>query len=268
MNIGERILLYLSRSPKENDYSEEESELTIANALDVLTAVYPHFDTLVAGKRVVDFGCGVGFQSIALVKKHNCSVIGVDTNLRTLNKAMENAIAYNVPSQQLSFTDCISPELNNSFDVVISQNSFEHFRKPENVLDEMGRLIKASGIILLTFGPPWLAPYGSHMRFFCKLPWMNVLFSEEAVMNVRSSFRSDGAKRYEDVESGLNKMTIAKFESMVSSCGLVVTYRKYECVKGINWFSQVPILREFLINHVTVILCKPTFHCSSINQHG
>lgn len=75
-------------------------------------------------------------------------------------------------------------------------------------------------------------------------------------MKVRSRFRSDGAKKYEEVESGLNKMTIAKFESIVASCGLRMTYRKYECVKGINWLSRVPLLREFFINQATVILSK------------
>lgn len=256
MNIGERILLCLSRTPEGNDYLQQDTEVTIDNALNLLTRVYPRFSALVSGKRVVDFGCGTGYQSIALVKKHDCSVVGVDSNQQTLRKAIENAKYHNVSSQELSFVESISADMLNSFDVVISQNSFEHFANPDNALDEMGSLLNDSGIILLTFGPPWLAPYGSHMNFFCKVPWINVLFSEEVVMKARSHFRSDGAKRYEDVESGLNKMTIAKFESIVSSCNLKVTDRKYECVKGINWVSKVPLLREFFINHVTVILSR------------
>jgi hypothetical protein len=96
------------------------------------------------------------------------------------------------------------------------------------------------------------------MHFFCKVPWINVLFPEEVVMKVRSHFRSDGAKRYVDVESGLNRMTIAKFESIVYSSNLKITYRKYECIKNVNWLAKVPTLREFFINRVTVILSKGT----------
>lgn len=258
MNIGERILLSISRTPGGNDYLQKETELTIDNALNLLTRIYPRFSALVSGKRVVDFGCGTGYQSIALVKKHDCSVVGVDTNQQTLSKAIENAKYHNVSSQKLSFVENISADMLNSFDVVISQNSFEHFANPEKVLDEMGSLLNDSGIILLTFGPPWLAPYGSHMHFFCKVPWINVIFHEEVVMKARSHFRSDGAKRYEDVESGLNKMTIAKFESIVSSCNLKVTDRQYECVKEMNWVSKVPLLREFFINHVAAILSRAT----------
>ncbi len=256
MNIGERILLFLSRTPESNDYSQKDIE--VDNALNLLNQVYPRFSALVSGKRVVDFGCGTGYQSIALVKKHDCSVVGVDSNQPALMKAIENAKYHNVSSRKLSFVDSISADMLNSFDVVLSQNSFEHFANPENVLDEMGSLLNDSGIILLTFGPPWLAPWGSHMHFFCKVPWVNVLFPEDVVMKARSHFRSDGAKRYEDVESGLNKMTIAKFESIVSLCNWKFTDKKYECVKGIKWVSKVPLLREFFINRVTAILSRAT----------
>lgn len=258
MNIGERILLSLSRTPKGNDYLQNDAETTIDNALNLLTCVYPNFRALVSGKRVVDFGCGTGYQSIALVTKYDCSVFGVDTNKNTLMKAIKIAKNHNVSSQKLSFVESISPDMLNSFDVVISQNSFEHFSNPEKILEEMGKLLSDSGIILLTFGPPWLAPYGSHMHFFCKVPWINVLFPEKAVMKARSHFRNDGAKRYEDVESGLNRMTLSKFESIVFSCSLKVTFKKYECIKGINWLSKVPLFREFFVNHVSVILSKAT----------
>lgn len=256
MTIRERLLLSLSRAPEDNDYPQTNDEISIDNALNLLTRVFPNFNSLVSGKRVVDLGCGDGYQSIALVKKYGCSVIGVDSNQNTLRKAIENANDQNISSKELSFVENISANMLNSFDVVLSQNSFEHFSNPANMLDEMGSLLNNSGIILLTFGPPWLSPYGSHMHIFCKIPWINVLFSEEVVMKVRSNFRSDGAKRYE--ESGLNKMTIAKFESIVSSSRLKITYRNYECIKGVNWLAKVPLLREFFINSVTAILSKAT----------
>jgi ubiquinone/menaquinone biosynthesis C-methylase UbiE len=254
MSIAERLLHFLSSTPKATD----DAEAAMDNALSLLGRVYGNFSALVSGKHVADFGCGHGHQSIALVKEHDCSVVGIDSNPKTLRKATENAKNHNVSSSQLVFVEKSSPDMENSFDVVISQNSFEHFGNPEKVLDEMDTILKPSGIILLTFGPPWLAPYGAHMHFFCKVPWINVLFPEEAVMKARSRFKSDGARRYEDVESGLNKMTIAKLESIVSSCKLKVTYRKYHCVKGIDWLSKVPLLREFFINYVVAIFCKTT----------
>jgi ubiquinone/menaquinone biosynthesis C-methylase UbiE len=255
MNILETILFSLSKTP-ESIPPTSISETTTDNALDLLTRVYPDFDTLVSGKRVLDFGCGRGNQSIALVQKYGCTVVGVDSNRRILEIAIEKCKTHNMSRKKLLFVEQLSSDLINGFDVVISQNSFEHFRNPLKVLEEMRSLLNETGIILITFGPPWFAPYGSHMNFFCKVPWMNILFPEETVMKVRGRFRNDGAKRYEDVESGLNKMTVSKFEHIVSLANLEISYRNFECVKRLNLLSYIPFLRELFINLVTVILSK------------
>lgn len=257
MNIRERILLSLSRSPEAADYESENLTPTTDDSLALLHRVYPSLAAIVSGKRVADFGCGSGKQSIALVAKYHCSVVGIDTNRRTLDMAVATAKAAQLSTDQVSFVDKISEGMMNKFDVIISQNSFEHFGDPSEILDEMRKLLKPSGVILLTFGPPWFAPYGSHMQFFCKVPWLNVLFPENVVMKVRTSFRSDGARRYEEVESGLNRMTVAKFEQIVASSKLQITHRKYDCVKGINFLARIPLLREFFINHITAILSSP-----------
>ncbi len=256
MSLGERILLSLSITPGSNDYQSKDSATTIDNALNLLHRVYPNLRDLVSGKRIADLGCGLGNQSIALVREFDCSVVGIDTNQATLEKAINNAKNHNISSEHLSFVECISPDMLKSFDVVISQNSFEHFGNPEKVLNEMDSLLKHSGIVLLTFGPPWFAPYGSHMHFFCKVPWINIFFSEKTVMRVRSNFRNDGAVRYEEVESGLNKMTVGQFEDIVFSANLKLKTKNYECIKGMNWLSRLPLLRELFINHVTAVLCK------------
>jgi len=258
VKIQERILLSLSRAPESQDYGSEDSDWTIDNSLSLLENEYPNFGALVSGKRVVDFGCGEGYQSIALTKKHDCFVVGIDSNQRTLEKAIGHADSHNIPKSRLTFVDKISDSMFNSFDIVISQNSFEHFGNPSVILDEMQRLITESGKLLVTFGPPWLAPYGSHMHFFCKVPWINVLFSEATVIKVRSRFRNDGATKYEDVESGLNRMTVAKFERIIISSDLRIESISYKCVKGINLLSKIPFLREFFVNRVSVILSKAT----------
>jgi ubiquinone/menaquinone biosynthesis C-methylase UbiE len=256
MTISERVLLALSRSPKNDDYQMQDS--AIDNALNVLHRQYPNLSTLVSGKRIIDFGCGTGCQSIALVKKFNCSVIGIDTNKKILEKASINAKNHNISSQRLSFVRNISPDMLNNFDIAISHNSFEHFEHPEQILNEINSLLNNSGLVLLTFGLPWFSPYGSHMHFFCKVPWVNILFSEKTVMKVRSNYRNDGALKYEDVESGLNKMTVARFENIVSSNKLKVKMKHYDCIKGMNWLSKLPLLRELFINRITVVLCKAT----------
>lgn len=55
-----------------------------------------------------------------------------------------------------------------TFDIVVSQNAMDHFRDPIGILSTMKGLIHEDGKILITFGPPWFSPYGSHMYFFVK----------------------------------------------------------------------------------------------------
>lgn len=255
--LGERVLLSLSRDPVAADYSAgDASDGEASGSLRLLNRVFPNFAELVAAKRVADFGCGVGRQCISLVQQHGCLVVGIESNKETLQRAQDSGQAAGLVEPQLIFADRISVELRGGFDIVISQNSFEHFPDPKSVLDDMASLLKPDGKILITFGPPWYSPYGSHMHFFCKVPWINLLFSEATVMKARSHFRSDGALKYEDVTSGLNKMSIRKFEQIVNSSGLEIQYRKYRCVKGVNILGTIPIVRELFINSVTVILKK------------
>ena len=177
----------------------------------------------------------------------------MDYNPDTLRRAEENAQRFNAPVS-LAFVEKVHAPMLHSFDVVISKDSFEHFPDPEQTLQEMASLLTESGALLITFGPPWFAPYGSHMAFFCPIPWVNIIFSEKAVMEARGHFRDDGAMRYEDVESGLNRMSIGRFENIISKCGMRIDGKKYECVKGMNFAGKVPVLREFLINHASVML--------------
>lgn len=114
------FLLSISRTPEGNDYPQTNDEISIDNSLNLLTRVFPSFNVSVSGKRVVDFGCGDGYQSIALVKKYGCSVIGVDSNQKTLRKAIENANDHNISSKELFFVENISENMLNSFDVVVS----------------------------------------------------------------------------------------------------------------------------------------------------
>lgn len=254
VSISERLLLWLSRSPEAADYSITNPVEEVDAALAVFQQEFSDFGGKLAGKRVADFGCGLGFQSIALVQQYGCSVTGIDSNPATLSDAIKHRNQLGISHKALTFCEGIQPEMLGEFDVVISLDSFEHFATPAAQLQEMGSLLKKDGIVLITFGPPWLAPYGSHMHFFCRVPWINVLFSESAVMKVRRRFRSDGAERYEDVESGLNRMTVGRFEAIVDASRMQSRYRHYACVRHVNCLSCLPLFREFFINRVSAEL--------------
>ena len=75
-------------------------------------------------------------------------------------------------------------------------------------------------------------------------------------MHVRSQFRADGARRYEDVEGGLNRMTLAKFESIIRSSGLTVEFLRYYPVRGLPFVKDIPVIRELLVASAACVLRK------------
>jgi SAM-dependent methyltransferase len=254
-SLAEKLLLLLSRRPQAFDYDEGRDHWESRDPLSELCRYFPDFHTAIIGKEILDFGCGTGYQSVALAQMRAKHVVGLDTNPTHLEKGRELARELGL-QEQVEFTDKFAEAFEGRFDIAISQNSMEHFTDPLGALNAMKAALKDSGGILMTFGCPWFSPYGSHMHFFVKVPWVNILFSEKTVMNVRSMFRNDGARRYEEVESGLNKMTIAKFERLLHECGLRVGYKRYDCVRGLNFAAKLPLVRELLINHVSCILMK------------
>jgi SAM-dependent methyltransferase len=246
----ERILLHFSRDPSSSDCEAARETCNPNSALLKLCAAFPNFMTSFAGKDVLDFGCGLGYQVVALAKNNAKHVVGIESNARRLNEARNLALQAGV-TDRVEFAANLEDRFRSRFDLVISQNSMEHYPDPLATLREMKTALKRQGTLLITFGPPWYAPEGSHMHFFTTLPWVNILFNERTVMRVRAHFRNDGATRYEDVESGLNKMTVAKFERIVTACGMKVRGKKYDCVKRLNALGKIPILRELFINNIS-----------------
>jgi SAM-dependent methyltransferase len=252
----EWLLRRLSRQPDAGDYSAAMAEDLERDPLELLKREYPDLRVMVSKKRVADFGCGLGAQAIALAAAYECRVVGIDTNPRTLADAINLARKHQLADGQVVFCDFTAPDLFGTFDIVISQNAMEHFPQPKVALETMHALLRPGGQLMLTFGPPWFAPWGAHMNFFCRVPWLNLLFREHTVMTVRASYRSDGARRYEDVESGLNRMSLRKLATLLSDSKMRVEYVRYRGIKGQDWVSRLPLLRELFVNHVTCLLTR------------
>ncbi len=254
ITVAERVLLALSRAPGHEPLALTEA-WTLENALSLLKTEYPGFEALIPGRSFLDSGCGSGWQAAALALAGARSVVGVDTNRTAIAMGRARIAALGLGSR-VELREALRAEDHGRFEVVFSQNSFEHLTDPGRGLDEMVTALRPGGRLLITFGPPWYAPYGSHCRFFTRVPWVHLLFSEQTVLSVRRHFRSDGARRYEEVSSGLNRMSVGRFEELLRSRGLRVGYRRYRAVRGLDRLGELPLVRELFLNHLTVVASR------------
>src|SRR5215831_11429018 len=116
----------------------------------------------VAGKRVLDVGCGTGVVAITAARQ-GASVTGIDLTPTLLVRAKENARIANVEvewqegdAEALTFGD-------GSFDIVLSQFGHMFAPRPEVALAEMLRVLKPGGTIAFATWPPELL-IGSSFR--------------------------------------------------------------------------------------------------------
>ena len=202
----------------------------------------------IIGKTVVDFGCGEGADAVEMVQKGAKRVIGVDIREDVLQKAREKAKATGV-QEKCVFTSSLAEPA----DIVVSIDAFEHFADPAEILRTMNTLLKSEGEVLVSFGPTWYHPLGGHL--FSVFPWAHLVFSEEALIRWRSTFKTDGATRFNEVAGGLNQMTITRFEKLVEDSPFRFASLELVPIRKLRRFHN-SLTREFTTAIVRCSLVK------------
>ena len=165
---------------------------------------------LLPNRTVIDFGCGTGQEALEMARRGAKKVIGVDIREQVLEQARRSARDAGL-EERCEFTTRPSEKA----DIIVSLDAFEHFEDPAAILQIMDTLLRPDGEVLASFVPTWYHPLGGHT--FSTFPWSHLLFSEEALIRWRSDFKTDGARRFSEVDGGLNQMTIRRFEHLVKN---------------------------------------------------
>jgi SAM-dependent methyltransferase len=226
-SLGLRILRTIAQD-------SPQRERLAAHAADgkIEAALGERWQAALAGRTVIDFGCGDGQQATAMAQAvPDCRVIGLDIQHKHLDQARERAARVGLEDR------CrFAMDTDERADLIVSFDAFEHFSDPLAILNIMSKLLKPSGEVLVSFGPTWLHPYGGHL--FSVFPWAHLIFTERALISWRARFRSDGARCFGEVDGGLNQMRIAEFERLVETSPL-----------RIDWLETVPIRGLTVLRH-------------------
>ena len=250
LRLPERLLLAFCRPTDAAQLPVTTYSYTLDNALDFSRRMVPDFPERLRGKTVLDYGCGPGWQAVAMSRAGAAHVHGMDINEGWLAHGRDLARSAGVTG--VSFGR--EPDAG-KYDAVISLCSMEHFPDPEGEMLRMASFTR--GELIITFSECWFSPHGTHLNGTTHLPWLNLMFSERTIMNVRNLYSdgSDGARTFAEIRGGLNKMTVARFERIVSSVpGFRVHYLSLRGVKGLPAVTRIPVVRELMTSALTCIL--------------
>jgi ubiquinone/menaquinone biosynthesis C-methylase UbiE len=135
---------------------------------------------------ILDLGCGKG-NLLEKLKKYNSRLYGADISPEMIKYARERLGNY----AELNVADSESlPWEDNSFDIIVCTLSFHHYPNPGKSLNEMKRVLRKNGHIIIA--EAWLPPLfrdianlfmnnrlnkTGDVRVYSKYEWLNMLRS-------------------------------------------------------------------------------------------
>ena len=108
---------------------------------------YEFAATFVEGKKVIDIACGPGYGTALLSTKSGNITIGLDVDEEVVEGATKN---YGHMAEFKKADGYTWPVESSSFDVVVSLETFEHLDNPNAFLEEASRVLKSTGILIIS----------------------------------------------------------------------------------------------------------------------
>lgn len=212
------------------------------------------------GLTVLEIGCGTGARSLEMASL-GATVLGIDPFGASIKAARTRE------HPRMAFRCCTIEELEEEFDIVVSENAFEHIVNVEQTLSHICKRLKIGGRAYIGFGPLFHSPYGDHgwMRKhlpFKNLPWSHIYLPRK--WSYRLISRSLGYEVRNTINwpyLGLNQLTMREFIKLFEQSGMNIislNRGKHASIMGriIDIFANFPILGKYLSDRIYVVLEK------------
>ncbi|KUH66393.1 SAM-dependent methyltransferase [Mycolicibacterium novocastrense] len=197
-----------------------------------------------AGRIVLDVGGGPGYFAEAFSDR-GFRYIGVEPDPAEMHAAPGTATA----ATSVRASGMALPFADDSVDICLSSNVAEHVRHPWRMGAEMLRVTRPGGLVVLSY-TVWLGPFGGHETGL----WHYLGGARAA----RRYTRRHGHRPKNNYGSSLFAVSAADGLDWAESTGaLVAAFPRYHP----RWawpLTRVPVLREFLVSNLVLVLSPPT----------
>lgn len=198
------------------------------------------------GRTLLDVGGGPGYFATAFADA-GVRYVGVEpdpSEMHAAGPAVGGATDTFVRASGLAL-----PFADNSVDICLSSNVAEHVPRPWQLGAEMLRVTKPGGLVVLSY-TVWLGPFGGHETGLA-----HYLGGPRAAARYA---RKHGHRPKNDYGSSLFAVSAAAGLSWAENTGVAVAAFPRYHPRWAWWLTSVPVLREFAVSNLVLVLQAPT----------
>lgn len=198
------------------------------------------------GRTLLDVGGGPGYFATAFADG-GIRYIGVEPDPSEMHAA--GPAAGGATDTFVRASGMALPFADNSVDICLSSNVAEHVPRPWQLGGEMLRVTKPGGLVVLSY-TVWLGPFGGH-----EMGLTHYLGGARAADRYA---RKHGRRPKNDYGSSLFAVSVAEGLSWAENTGAAVAAFPRYHPRWAWWLTSVPVLREFAVSNLVLVLRAPT----------
>ena len=233
-------------------------------------AFHPNTEPSFHSLKVLEIGCGAGRRCLDIANRGAAEVIGIDPYEKTLLEA-KSRLERDYPQLRKSVTyRCctIADVSEHDFDVVVSEDAFEHIMDVDAVLRSIRDKLKYGGKAYIGFGPLYHSPFGDHgwiqavFSIGIPLPWAHLFLPRPLMLKLLTRHYGKPIESLANWPfAALNELTIADFKKKFRDSGLKIEIFRsnvgYSPVAKIfGLFSKLPFMDKYFTHNLYCVLRK------------
>ena len=214
------------------------------------------------GASVLDVGCCRGSLCVDVALSGARKVTGVDINATFIDYARATLQArYPELVDRVHYdVGALSQYPDNTFDLILSKDAFEHILNLPVMLAEMKRCLKPGGRIYTGYGPLYSAPNGAH-GFFGTIPWGHLFLPARVLLALANRGRTRKALSLDELNDW-NQLSFGAHRDLLCGAGLTVidfkvNQSRHPLSRLFSLMRRLPGLENYFTHNIYCILEKP-----------